>query len=180
MVGQAPEMDRLYRIIAKAASSTYPVLILGESGTVEELVARSIHYSGPLRDHPFITIDCGSLVPSLIESALFGYVKGAFTGAVLSKDGLLTMAEGGTVFLDEVGELPIDLQAKLLCALCRGRRFGPQGERGQFRSTCGFSPPRSAVTEVVVPTLWPTEATEGRPEIQEIKENPPYRPKGSW
>ena len=117
IVGQAPEMDRLYRIIAKAASSTHPVLILGESGTGKELVARSIHYSGPLRDRPFIPVDCGSLVPSLIESELFGYVKGAFTGAVKSKDGLMAAAEGGTVFLDEVGELPIDLQSKLLRAL---------------------------------------------------------------
>ncbi len=117
MVGQAPEMDRLYRIIAKAASSTHPVLILGESGTGKELVARSIHYSGSLRDRPFIPVDCGSLVPSLIESELFGYVKGAFTGAVRAKDGLMAAAEGGTVFLDEVGELPVDLQAKLLRAL---------------------------------------------------------------
>ncbi len=117
MVGQAPEMDRLYRIISKAASSTHPVLILGESGTGKELVARSIHYSGPLRDRPFIPVDCGSLVPTLIESELFGYVKGAFTGAVRSKDGLMADAEGGTVFLDEVGELPVDLQAKLLRAL---------------------------------------------------------------
>ncbi|HWS98436.1 MAG TPA: sigma-54 dependent transcriptional regulator [Candidatus Methylomirabilis sp.] len=117
MVGQAPEMDRLYRIIAKAASSTHPVLILGESGTGKELVARSIHYSGALRDRPFVPVDCGSLVPSLIESELFGYVKGAFTGAVRSKDGLMAAGEGGTVFLDEVGELPVDLQAKLLRAL---------------------------------------------------------------
>ncbi|HZD33181.1 MAG TPA: sigma-54 dependent transcriptional regulator [Candidatus Angelobacter sp.] len=117
MVGQAPEMDRLYRIIAKAASSTHPVLILGESGTGKELVARSIHYSGVLRDQPFIPVDCGSLVPSLIESELFGYVKGAFTGAVRAKPGLMAAAEGGTVFLDEIGELPVDLQSKLLRAL---------------------------------------------------------------
>jgi DNA-binding NtrC family response regulator len=117
MVGQAPEMDRLYRIIAKASLSTHPVLILGESGTGKELVARSIHYSGPFRDKPFIAVDCGSLVPSLIESELFGYVKGAFTGAVRAKDGLMAAAEGGTVFLDEVGELPVDLQSKLLRAL---------------------------------------------------------------
>ncbi len=117
MVGQAPEMDRLYRIISKAAVSTHPVLILGESGTGKELVARSIHYSGPFRDKPFIPVDCGSLVPSLIESELFGYVKGAFTGAIRAKDGLMAAADGGTVFLDEIGELPIDLQSKLLRAL---------------------------------------------------------------
>jgi DNA-binding NtrC family response regulator len=117
IVGRAPEMDKLYRIIAKAAQSTHPVLILGESGTGKELVARSIHFSGPFRDKPFIPVDCGSLVPTLIESELFGYVKGAFTGAERTKDGLMAIAEGGTVFLDEVGELPVDLQAKLLRAI---------------------------------------------------------------
>ncbi len=117
IVGHAPEMEKLYRMIAKVARSTHPVLIIGESGTGKELVARSIHYSGPYRDKPFIPVDCGSLVPTLIESELFGYVKGAFTGAVRSKDGLLAVAEGGTVFLDEISELPVDLQAKLLRAL---------------------------------------------------------------
>jgi DNA-binding NtrC family response regulator len=117
IVGRAPEMEKLYRIISKAAQSTHPVLIMGESGTGKELVARSIHFSGPHRDRPFIPVDCGSLVPTLIESDLFGYVRGAFTGAVRSKDGLLAIAEGGTVFLDEVGELPVDLQAKLLRAI---------------------------------------------------------------
>jgi len=117
IIGRAPEMDKLYRIIAKAAHSIHPVLILGESGTGKEMVARAIHHSGPFRDKPFIPVDCGSLVPTLIESELFGYVKGAFTGATQSKEGLLAIAEGGTVFLDEVGELPVDLQAKLLRAL---------------------------------------------------------------
>jgi two-component system response regulator HydG len=117
IIGRSPEMEKLYRIIAKAAQSTHPVLILGESGTGKEMVARSIHFSGAFRDKPFIPVDCGSLVPTLIESELFGYVKGAFTGAVHSKDGLLAIAEGGTVFLDEVGELPVDLQAKLLRAI---------------------------------------------------------------
>ncbi|MGO9086222.1 MAG: sigma-54-dependent transcriptional regulator [Candidatus Sulfotelmatobacter sp.] len=117
IVGRAPEMEKLYRIIAKAANSVHPVLILGESGTGKEIVARSIHYSGPFRDKPFIPVDCGSLVPTLIESELFGHVKGAFTGANQAKDGLMSMAEGGTVFLDEVGELPVDLQAKLLRAI---------------------------------------------------------------
>src|SRR6202045_2249930 len=117
IVGRAPEMEKLYRMIGKAALSNHPVLILGESGTGKEMVARSIHFSGPFRDKPFIPVDCGSLVPTLIESELFGYVKGAFTGAQHAKDGLLAIAEGGTVFLDEVGELPIDLQSKLLRAI---------------------------------------------------------------
>src|SRR5438445_1841131 len=116
IVGRAPEMEKLYRIIAKAANSVHPVLILGESGTGKELVARAIHYSGPFRDKPFVPVDCGSLVPALIESELFGYVKGAFTGAAQCKQGLLAIAEGGTVFLDEIGELALDLQAKLLRA----------------------------------------------------------------
>ncbi len=117
IVGRSPEMEKLYRIISKAAHSSHPVLILGESGTGKELVARSIHYSGPYRDKPFVAVDCGSLVPSLIESELFGYVKGAFTGAAKNKDGLLQAADGGTIFLDEIGELPVDLQSKLLRAL---------------------------------------------------------------
>jgi two-component system response regulator HydG len=117
IIGRSPEMEKLYRIVAKAAHSTHPVLILGESGTGKELVARSIHFSGPFRDKPFIPVDCGSLVPTLIESELFGHTKGAFTGAQHAKDGLLSIAQGGTVFLDEVGELPVDLQAKLLRAI---------------------------------------------------------------
>ena len=117
IVGRSPEMEKLYRIIAKAGQSAHPVLILGESGTGKELVAKSIHFSGMFRDKPFIPVDCGSLVPTLIESELFGHVRGAFTGATNPKDGLLAIAEGGTVFLDEIGELPIDLQAKLLRAI---------------------------------------------------------------
>src|SRR6266550_810119 len=126
IVGRAPEMEKLYRIIAKAAQSTHPVLILGESGTGKEMVARSIHFSGPFRDKPFIPVDCGSLVPTLIESELFGHVRGAFTGATHPKDGLLAIAEGGTVFLDEIGELSIDLQAKLLRAI-QEREIRPVG-----------------------------------------------------
>src|SRR5579862_357170 len=117
IVGRAPEMEKLYRMIAKAAQSNHPVLVLGESGTGKEMVARAIHFSGPFRDKPFIPVECGSLVPTLIESELFGYVKGAFTGAVQPKEGLLAVAEGGTVFLDEIGKLPIDLQAKLRRAI---------------------------------------------------------------
>ena len=117
LIGQSAAMEKLYRILAKVSESTHPVLILGESGTGKEMVARTIHASGPNADKPFLPIDCGSLVPTLIESELFGHVKGAFTNAVRSKDGLLVSAESGTVFLDEIGELPLDLQAKLLRAL---------------------------------------------------------------
>jgi DNA-binding NtrC family response regulator len=117
MIGRSVEMEKLYRILSKVAQSSHPVLILGESGVGKELVARSIHTNGPLSDRPFVPVDCGSLVPTLMESELFGYVKGAFTGATRSKDGLLASAQGGTVFLDEIGELPLDLQAKLLRAL---------------------------------------------------------------
>jgi len=117
MIGRSGEMEKLYRILSKVAQSTHPVLVLGESGTGKELVARTIHAYGPNSQKPFLPVDCGSLVPTLIESELFGYVKGAFTGANHSKDGLLVSAEGGTVFLDEIGELSLDLQAKLLRAL---------------------------------------------------------------
>ena len=117
MIGRSAEMEKLYRILSKVAQSTHPVLVLGESGTGKELVARTIHAYGPNAYKPFLPVDCGSLVPTLIESELFGYVKGAFTGATKSKDGLFVTAEGGTVFLDEIGELTLDLQAKLLRAL---------------------------------------------------------------
>jgi two-component system response regulator HydG len=117
MVGRSPEMEKLYRIIAKVASSRHPVLIHGESGSGKEMVARAIHFTGPYRDKPFIPVDCGALVPTLLESELFGYVKGAFTGAVRPKEGLLSIASGGTIFLDEIAEMPVELQAKLLRAL---------------------------------------------------------------
>ena len=117
LIGNSPAMDKVYRILSKVAFSTHPVLILGESGTGKELVARAIHLNGPNASKPFIPVDCGSLVPTLIESELFGHVKGAFTGANRAKEGLLSAADGGTVLLDEIGELPLDLQAKLLRAL---------------------------------------------------------------
>ena len=126
MIGRSPQMEKLYRILAKVAQSTHPVLILGESGTGKEMVARSIHTFGPNADKPFLPVDCGSLVPTLVESELFGYVKGAFTGASHSKDGLLVSAGSGTVFLDEIGELTLDLQAKMLRAL-QEREVRPVG-----------------------------------------------------
>jgi len=117
LLGQSPEMEKLFRIMARVSQSLHPVLILGESGTGKELVARAIHGNGPAAGKAFVPVDCGSLAPTLIESELFGHVKGAFTGAHRPSDGLLVAAGGGTVFLDEIGELPLDLQAKLLRAL---------------------------------------------------------------
>ncbi len=126
LVGTSPKMQRLYKLILKASQGRYPVLIAGESGTGKELVARSIHYLGPNRDKPFCPVDCAGLVPTLIESELFGYVRGAFTGAVRSKQGLLEVAAGGTLFLDEIAELSVDLQAKLLRAI-QEREIKPVG-----------------------------------------------------
>ena len=117
LIGVSPKMQRVYKLIEKVAQHTYPVLILGESGTGKELVSRSIHFSGPRNNKPFSPVDCSALVPTLIESELFGYVKGAFTGAQHSKQGLFEAAGDGTLFLDEIGDLPVDLQAKLLRAL---------------------------------------------------------------
>jgi DNA-binding NtrC family response regulator len=117
LTGSSSGMQKIYQMILRVAPKRHPVLILGESGTGKELVARAIHGYSSVRDHPFVPVDCGSLTPTLIESELFGHVRGAFTGAHQSRTGLLAAAGGGTVFLDEVGELPVELQAKLLRAL---------------------------------------------------------------
>jgi DNA-binding NtrC family response regulator len=117
LIGVSSKMQHVYKMIEKVGQHDYPVLILGESGTGKEMVARSVHFSGARKDRTFAPVDCSSLVPTLIESELFGYVKGAFTGAIQAKQGLLEAAHGGTLFLDEIGDMPIDLQAKLLRAL---------------------------------------------------------------
>jgi DNA-binding NtrC family response regulator len=117
LIGLSNKMQKVYRLIEKVSQHAYPVLILGESGTGKELVARSAHFSGVRRNRPFIPVDCSSLVPTLIEAELFGYVKGAFTGAMHTKQGLMEIADNGTLFLDEIGDMPIDMQAKLLRAL---------------------------------------------------------------
>ncbi len=117
LIGRSPEMDKLYRILAKVAQSAHPVLILGESGTGKELVARAIHSQGTNPNKPFIPVDCGSFVPAMIESELFGFVKGAFPTAARDSAGLLVAAEEGTIFLDEVGDISLELQAKLMRVL---------------------------------------------------------------
>lgn len=133
LIGMSARMQRVYKMIEKVSRGDHPVLILGESGTGKELVARSIHFGGARKDRPFVPVDCSALVPTLIESELFGYVKGAFTGAMQAKQGLMEAAHGGTLFLDEIGEMPVELQVKLLRAL-QQREIKPVGatERRQI------------------------------------------------
>ncbi len=117
IVGSSSKIQDVLRMVARLKDTRAPVLIVGESGTGKELVARAIHYRGAFAKRPFVAVDCGSLVPTLIESELFGYEKGAFTGALKSKEGLFQTAHGGTIFLDEIGELSMEMQAKLLRVL---------------------------------------------------------------
>ena len=117
IVGASTKIQDVLRMISRLKDTHTPVLITGESGTGKELVARAIHFRGSFANRPFVAVDCGSLVPTLIESELFGYEKGAFTGAVKARTGLFQSANGGTIFLDEIGELPLEMQAKLLRVL---------------------------------------------------------------
>src|SRR5438552_195415 len=131
LVGQSPRIRNVLRMVEKLGRCRWPVLLLGETGTGKEVVARSIHNVSALG--PFVTIDCSSLVGPLMESELFGHVKGAFTGAVGTKTGLIETANGGTAFFDEIGELPLDMQAKLLRVL-QEKEFRPVGSLIQRRS----------------------------------------------
>lgn len=117
IVGTSKEMEKVFDVIRKVADTEASVLITGESGTGKELVARSIHANSSRRNAPFVAINCAAIPRDLLESELFGHVKGSFTGAAKDKIGKFQVAEGGTLFLDEVGELPIELQPKLLRAL---------------------------------------------------------------
>ena len=117
IIGTSAHIQDVLRMISRLKDTRTPVLISGESGTGKELVARAIHFRGSMAQTPFVAVDCGSLVPTLMESELFGYEKGAFTGATKSKAGLFQAANGGTIFLDEIGELPLEMQAKLLRVL---------------------------------------------------------------
>ncbi len=114
MIGESPAMHRVYELIQRVAKTTSNVLLTGESGTGKELVAKAIHRQSARRDEPFIAVNCGGVPENLIESELFGYRKGAFTGAVGNRKGLVEAAQGGTLFLDEIGELSQVLQVKLL------------------------------------------------------------------
>jgi two-component system response regulator AtoC len=117
MIGTSANIQDVLRMISRLKDTRTPVLISGESGTGKELAARAIHFRGSMAQTPFVAVDCGSLVPTLMESELFGYEKGAFTGATKTKAGLFQAANGGTIFLDEIGELPLEMQAKLLRVL---------------------------------------------------------------
>jgi two-component system NtrC family response regulator len=172
VVGESTRMREIYTIIRKAAPWDANVCIEGENGTGKELVARAVHFSGPRRDHPFVTLDCSTIAEGLIESHLFGHVKGAFTGAVSSRQGVFAQGHTGTVFIDEITELAPHLQAKLLRVIQTGEFVmvgGSQPQRvnvriitatnrdlrqavakGTFREDLYF---RIAVVHVAIPPL---------------------------
>jgi DNA-binding NtrC family response regulator len=137
LIGQSPKMRQVLNRVEKLSKTRWPVLIQGETGTGKEVIARAIYGGNPMG--PFIVVDCSALVGPLMESELFGYTKGAFTGAVAAKLGMLEMANGGTVFFDEVGELPLELQVKLLRVL-QEKEFRPVGglssRKSDFRVIC--------------------------------------------
>ncbi len=131
VIGAAPAMRQLFGILEKVAPTDSTVMLLGETGTGKEVMADSIHARSKRVGRPLVVVDCGAVAPSLIESELFGHVKGAFTGAISDRNGAFLEADGGTIFLDELGELPLDLQPKLLRVLEGGmvRRVGEDKHR---------------------------------------------------
>ncbi|MGA2598227.1 MAG: sigma 54-interacting transcriptional regulator [Bryobacteraceae bacterium] len=131
LIGHSPRIRHVLKLVDKVGNCRWPALLLGETGTGKEVVARSIHNINPVG--AFVTIDCSAMVGPLMESELFGHVRGSFTGAVGNKIGLIEMADGGTAFFDEIGELPLDLQAKLLRVL-QEKEFRPVGSLQQRRS----------------------------------------------
>jgi DNA-binding NtrC family response regulator len=172
LVGNSPKMRRVFSVLEKVCATPLSVLILGETGTGKEVVAKAIHDHSPHKDGPFVVVDCGSIPPTLAESLLFGHEKGSFTGATERRKGALAEADKGTLFLDELGELPIELQPKLLRALAErqikrvgGSQFEPIDVRvlaatrrdlgaemnaGRFRSDLFF---RIAQIRVELPAL---------------------------
>lgn len=172
IIGESPPMKRVFRMIQKVAQTKGNVLITGKSGTGKELVARAIHYNSPRKGKPFVAINCGAIVDTLMESELFGHKKGAFTGAVQDKEGYFKAADGGTLFLDEVGEIPLHLQVKLLRAIETGeilpvgssepvkvdvrliaatnRNLAEEVEKGNFREDLFY---RLNVIEIKLPPL---------------------------
>jgi transcriptional regulator with PAS, ATPase and Fis domain len=172
LIGSSPAIQAIHTLIEKTVDRDFQVLILGETGTGKELVARSIHFSGARKHRPFVAVDCSAISATLFESELFGYVRGAFTGAAQDHKGLFQAAETGTLFLDEIGELPKELQSKLLRVIQEGevRRVGSTEtlpldvrviaatnrdlkqavEKGEFREDLCY---RLNVFQIVVPPL---------------------------
>jgi len=126
IIGNSPKMQEVYKLIRKVAPTESTVLIRGESGTGKELIARAIHFNSPRKQKPFVPVDCGVLAQELLESELFGHVKGSFTGAIVTKPGLFEVAGGGSIFLDEIGDTNPNFQSKLLRVL-QEREFTPVG-----------------------------------------------------
>ncbi len=196
IVARSPLMQEVLRRAAKFASASAPVAVLGESGTGKEVVARALHASSPRASAPFVAVNVAALPADLLESELFGHVRGAFTGAVAAKRGLFEAAAGGTLFLDEIAEMPLALQAKLLRALQDGeiRRVGDthafgvdvrivcathrnlrdQVSRGSFREDLLYRlkvltlrvPPLRERVEDVMPLARAFVEQEGRPELR--------------
>ena len=136
IIGTSPQMQGVFRLVAKCAPTNSTVMLTGKSGTGKEMIARAIHYNSLRNDRPFVAVDCNALSENLLESELFGHVKGAFTGAVTNKQGMLEIAEGGTLFLDEIGNISLTTQAKLLRVI-QEREFkavgGTKTQEANFR-----------------------------------------------
>jgi DNA-binding NtrC family response regulator len=127
IIGSSPQMQNVYRLVAKCAPTSSTILLTGESGTGKELIARAIHYNSLRKDKPFVPVDCNSLSENLLESEMFGHVKGSFTGAVANKRGMFELADNGTLFLDEIGNISLATQAKLLRVI-QEREFRAVGD----------------------------------------------------
>ena len=145
IIGRTPRMLELFRLLDRITDTTLPVVIAGESGTGKELVARAIHVNGPRRDRPFVGENCAAIPETLLESTLFGYVRGAFTGAEHDTRGLFEVADGGTLFLDEVGRDVARRCRASCCACCRRGSCGGSGASARARSTCASWPRATAI-----------------------------------
>ncbi|MBI3096666.1 MAG: sigma 54-interacting transcriptional regulator [Planctomycetes bacterium] len=150
IIGRSAAIQKVFRMLDKVTTTTVPVLLVGESGTGKELVARAIHFNGPLRPKAFVAVNCGALTETLLESELFGHVRGAFTGADRDKQGLFEVANGGTLFLDEVGEMTPNMQVKMLRALQDGEIRpvgGKENRRVKVRVICATNRDLNAMVQ---------------------------------